>query len=96
MELQVTIKNHYGKDFIYPHCKQSEVFAILTRKKTLTENFWNDPLDVLNLMRFKSFQHILNSRNDNYIMVDLTQEEKLNLEYMNFAKQLDDKPEMLK
>ena len=38
MELQVTIKNHYGKDFIYPHCKQSEVFAILTGKKTLTEN----------------------------------------------------------
>ena len=38
MELQVSIKNHYGKDFIYPHCKKSEVFAILTGKKTLTEN----------------------------------------------------------
>jgi len=37
-ELQVTIKNHYGKDFIYPYCKQSEVFAILTGKKTLTDN----------------------------------------------------------
>ena len=38
MELQVSIKNHYGKDFIYPYCKKSEVFAILTGKKTLTEN----------------------------------------------------------
>jgi len=37
MELQVTIKNHYGKDFIYPNCNKSEVFAILTGKKTLTE-----------------------------------------------------------
>ena len=37
-ELQVNIKNHYGKDFIYPYCKQSEVFAILTGKKTLSQN----------------------------------------------------------
>ena len=36
--LKVTIKNHYGKDFIYPYCKQSEVFAILTGKKTLSQN----------------------------------------------------------
>ena len=36
MELQVTIKNHYGKDFIYPHCKQSEVFTLLTGRKTLS------------------------------------------------------------
>ena len=35
-ELQVTIKNHYGKDFIYPYCKQSEVFTFLTGRKTLS------------------------------------------------------------
>ena len=37
MELKVTIKNHYGKDFIYPYCNKAEVFAILTGKITLTE-----------------------------------------------------------
>ena len=38
MELQVTIKNHYGKDFIYPYCEKAEIFAIITGKRTLTNN----------------------------------------------------------
>ena len=36
MELQVTIKNHYGKDFIYPYCNKAEVFTLLTGRKTLS------------------------------------------------------------
>ena len=36
--LQVSIKNVYGVERIYPHCEQSEVFAILTNSRTLSEN----------------------------------------------------------
>jgi histone H3/H4 len=38
MELQVTIRNHYGKDFIYPYCEKAEIFAIIAGRRTLTEN----------------------------------------------------------
>ena len=36
--LQVSIKNVYGVERIYPHCEQSEVFDILTNSRTLSEN----------------------------------------------------------
>jgi len=36
--LQVTIKNVYGVERIYPYCPKSEVFAILTNSRTLSEN----------------------------------------------------------
>ena len=57
MELQVSIKNHYGKDFIYPHCKKSEVFAILTGKKTLTENdILEGFIKIINLKFISAYQ----------------------------------------
>jgi len=36
--LKVTVKNVFGNDLVYPYCEQSEIFAILTNSKTLTEN----------------------------------------------------------
>ena len=36
--LQVSIKNVYGVERIYPYCEQSELFAILTNSRTLSYN----------------------------------------------------------
>jgi len=36
--LKVTVKNVFGNDLVYPYCERSEIFAILTNSKTLTEN----------------------------------------------------------
>lgn len=36
--LQVTVKNVYGVERIYPYCEKSEIFAILTNSRTLSEN----------------------------------------------------------
>lgn len=36
--LKVTVKNVFGIERIYPYCERSEVFAILTNSRTLSEN----------------------------------------------------------
>lgn len=36
MEIQVTIKNVYGNEMIYPTCEQAKRFAELAKQKTLT------------------------------------------------------------
>ena len=36
MQLQVTIKNVYGEDKVYPACDQSRLLAQLAQTKTLT------------------------------------------------------------
>ena len=36
MKIQVTIKNVYGKETIYPICEQAKIFAGLVRQRTLT------------------------------------------------------------
>ena len=36
--IQVTVKNVYGIERIYPYCEQSEIFAILTNSRTLSDN----------------------------------------------------------
>ena len=35
-KIQVTIKNNYGRDVIYPACKDSELFAMIAGTKTLS------------------------------------------------------------
>jgi len=35
--ISVKIKQVYGKETVYPACKQSEIFAQLARQKTLTK-----------------------------------------------------------
>ena len=35
--LQVTIKDVYGTERVYPYCEQSEIFAILTNSRTLSD-----------------------------------------------------------
>lgn len=37
MDLQVTIKNVYGVEMIYPHCDKSRTFADINKTKTLTK-----------------------------------------------------------
>jgi len=38
MTIQVTIRNVYGNELIYPACDKAEAFAHLTGKKTLSHN----------------------------------------------------------
>jgi hypothetical protein len=37
MTLQVSIRNVYGRDVVYPVCETSKLFAELARQKTLTD-----------------------------------------------------------
>ena len=37
MNLQVTIKNVYGVEMIYPRCDKSRTFADINKTKTLTK-----------------------------------------------------------
>ena len=36
MKIQITIKNVYGKELIYPMCKTSKVFSDIAKTKTLS------------------------------------------------------------
>jgi len=36
--LKVTVQNVFGIERVYPYCERSEIFAILTNSRTLSEN----------------------------------------------------------
>jgi hypothetical protein len=36
MQIKVRLKTTYGRELIYPACEKAELFASLTKKKTLT------------------------------------------------------------
>lgn len=43
--VMVSIKNVYGKELVYPACPITEVFAELTKTKTLSDN------DIANILK---------------------------------------------